>query len=585
MNKKIEKVIVLAIILSASLLLLHFTLYRYESTSIFYFLMWSVSILTAVFSLYADPKGRFTRLFILILVIMILRAFTPFSTPSAVIDNMPETNYHFQIVQIIDENDRLIFSPDLYTWGAEQDYGYPMLELLLIVLAKVTCIDLSLLIKYFSYALGFPALLFVVCYYRRHLGLQKDEKILMLAVLLFASCPWFIGFTARAVHLSLSFPLFILTLSMLLPQRKASLIVFLLLISTILTHHFMGFFLIACIVFYRISRYINGTLSKSFPKRQFTLFHLFFVFVVAFTWAIQLVPHTTKYLFSFFISVGEYVFLKPWVFGEATHYLQPYVGKPAWMLAVQTAGYTSFLAFGLLGFAWAFLKKAFRKKGDASQNMNIDTLALLFCSAVLVLPYWLGFGRGVDLMWRALLFAFLGLAPFAAKSLIMVNNRSNKLGIFRFIGKFLIIITLSFIIQNAIYNGLPYYCYDPSAEMHYADPRLNLVQWVGVARFVKESINLDTVYGVRIAFNLVGALAKKNIIQLASDPITPEAHIIEPSMLANGEIEKGQIFILRKSLVTVPDPKNYTFSQKELGAILNRFNIIFHSEDAIIIST
>lgn len=580
MNNKIEWSIVFAIVLLGAIILFKPASYRYEFVNIFYLALWMISILLAMVSLHGGANKKFTLFFVIVLFIMVLRTLDPFSSPVGVLSNQPDVNYHFQLLQVIDENNHLIFSDNQYTGDAKDYYGYPMLELILETFGKVTAIDLELLTKSYGYILGFPALIFVLCYYRRHLG--KNEKLTMLSVLLFVSCPWFIGFTARTVALSLSFPLFILTLSMLLPNRNARLIVLLLLSFIILAHHFMGFLFIVYITTYIIARYVIRIIFNALTELKLTYKHLLITLVISFYWATMVVPRIGVYVSLFFIDMVQHVFVKPWVF-EVELYSTPTAGKPTWMIVVQIIGYISFMGFGLLGFALSFLGKNFEASEPLSDDMRLDTSALLLTSTVLALPYLLGFSRAIDLVWRSLLFIFLGLAPFVAKSLILLNNLVNKSKFTRLFAKILITIALVCIIQNAVYSGVSYNYYNSAAEIQPEDVRLSLTQWVYTSRFVKQYVDLDTIYGVRIAYNIVGSLAKKNILQIAGDPVVPEGHLIEPTMLVAGEIEAGKIFILRKSLVIVPDPKNYTFSREELKMLLNHFNVVFQSQDIIML--
>jgi hypothetical protein len=316
-------------------------------------------------------------------------------------------------------------------------------------------------------------------------------------------------------------------------------------------------------------------------KKKLTYCSLLFVSIAVFSWLLK-IPYISTSILFLFTEIGKYIFLKPWGFTRALEiFATPVVEKPIWMIIIQIIGYISFLGLGLLGLIWTFLEKTFTKNQFVDQRVHIDTIGLLLTAAILALPYLIGFELFYDLMWRSLLFIYLALAPLVAKSLIIINNYVIKVKFFKLLGRFLIIAVLACIIQNAIYSGIYYHHYDNSAEMQPEDTRLNLVQWISLADYTKKYINSDIMYGVRLANNLVGSLGKKNIIQIAGINIVPGSQIIRPSDFV---IEKGQIFILRKSLVTVPEQKNYTFSQKELDTILDRFNIIYQSQDPFIIT-
>ncbi len=112
---------------------------------------------------------------------------------------------------------------------------------------------------------------------------------------------------------------------------------------------------------------------------------------------------------------------------------------------------------------------------------------------------------------------------------------------------------------------------------------MSLGEWQAVAGFTEQKISTNTVYGVRYAFDFVGALARKEVLPIQTSNDESLTYWIQQ--------HPGKLVFLRLSIITVSDGpwngKNIfstVLPRDDLLTTFDHANIFYSSGEVVIIS-
>jgi hypothetical protein len=244
----------------------------------------------------------------------------------------------------------------------------------------------------------------------------------------------------------------------------------------------------------------------------------------------------------------------------------------------------------ILTLGFVFLKFRRRERRLAGLLPYAFGSAALF-AAHLVLFSFAFFGLIEDILARGFLWVYLIASPLAVFTLGLVwpglrpsataNLQSNDCGAHQQrlrARPILVYLTIILILLSSMYYHYPLARYDKSQPAN-ADGfatlvRLPLEQWVSVGIWSSTHIRNNLLYGDKVAFVYVGALATKHIVQFPQNgSLQGWLHSMHLS---------GAMLVLRISILTEP---NYQLSvdSNQLSSIIEHNNVIYNSGDPVII--
>lgn len=534
-------------------------------TVYFHLIYWALLIVLSIHIMVSLESERRWSILLTTIVVMLALRLIPVLTVAYPVIYDPDPKYGLQIVQRILSSGIVPFGPGSTTGEAYVYSFYPGLEILLSTLSAISFIDPTMLMKLGGSFMGISTVLLFFCAYRRISKHIPSELSISLAAL----SPWFISFDTFTVHQTLAFALLaLIVLSLTSRSRPWNFIAFVGMLSIAVSHSATSYlFPFVLLGIFLLSRQASNA-SRSRPLSGLTVRTIVYFAILASAWttfvAIQYLPEVGR-----FFQAAFAVLFAPEIRGIPEPF-NPTGLKPLWVVAAYLLG---FLAFGLITFG-KVTEGLMRRKLN-SELILAATGVVVF--AIFLAPYLSGLRIATDLYGRGLTYLYFLSAPVVAEFVFRLcrrgwNSHPNLNKVRRIaLPSFLLLI----IFVPAVYYGVSPGLYDRHAPLTgtrlYGDIRLSPYEWQEVADFAKTRVSVQTVYGVRLAWDFVGGLTGKNVIPMELNQTKLNAYLQD---------QRGGLLFLRKSIVQVGDYSTVTID--DMNAMYADSNVLYSSGDVII---
>jgi len=473
------------------------------------------------------------------------------------------------------QNVNRILSTGMVQWGQGTGYGadysyFPGMEILVALVALVSRIPQVALLKYGGSFVCVIPVLFLYGFYSSvcSSGLVAKRQFCGLAAALAALSPWFIAFDAGFVHQTVALVfLGMVLLSWSEPRGGGWILVALFGVAGIaITHAFTSYVLISLLLVLGATAWMYGKSTSTGLPNLTNIGGTIAVVVVA-VWSVFVAFNYLPEVTSYIAAATDYLISPKLTLSPVT----PSGSKPLWIVALTYVGFATyfFLAFG------TFLRRMLRRNAQERTTVWLALPGFLFFGALLA-PYLAGLTDGVSLLGRGLIYLYFFTAPlvaqFLGRRLIGVVHEGLT---FRFSRRTVLAVGLIFVIlAPSVYYGVYIGYYDRSSPMvSKIDIRLSPGEWQAVADLSRVRISAHVVYGVRLAFDYVGAIGLKEVY-IISVPVGG-------TLFEWVQQHPNVLIFLRMSIVRTPD-FGYV-SENDLLSTLNHANVLYSSGDVVIL--
>jgi hypothetical protein len=557
---------ILSISLS-SLLLLYLGVADQLSVTYFH-LVYLLSVGFLSIHLVISAVTRKERLAILTAV-WVMVCFRLLSTASVPYPIIQSTDAKFEL-----QNVNAIISAGVLPWGRGSGFAYdysffPGLEIVLSSLSLVSLIPQVVLLKYAGSFLGIVTVAFFL---RIYFHTSQGESTHWLAASLAALSPWFTAFETFMVHQTPAFALLgMLLLSLSEGRRREWIIVALLaLTGIVVTHAFTSYISVFLVLLLSALKWLSGK-KMSFALPNLTNVLAVSVLVITCAWnilaAIGFLPDLSRYA----NAVTDALFSPELTLRTITS-----TGtKPLWVVTLTTTGLVTYFVIAFAVFCLVVREK---RAANAAKQWLASGGFLIF--GAFLAPDLAGISVIDSLLGRGLTYLQFLTAPLVAQFLLSLCRQTRgapkNFHVHFLRGPILTASLIFIILAPAVYYGVSPAVYDRSAPLKFdTDLRLSLGHWQAAATFADKEISAHAVYGVRLARDYVGALARKDvsILQLP----------VGTSLMWFLQQHRGALLFLRLTIIATPDAYARV-SESDLVLALDHANILYSSGEVVVLS-
>ena len=499
--------------------------------------------------------------FAVIWTMVCLRLLSTTVVPYPIIEDT-DPKFELQIV-------RAIMSGGGIPWGQGSgeaiSYSYfPGLEIAVSVLSSVSSIPEVALFKYAGSFLGVITVLLLLQLYRH---LSRVSSVLSMSFA--AMSPWFIPFDTYTIHPTLGLVFLAMLLLSLDEPGKAWNVVKVLAITAMVITHAAGSYPALFLLLILAALKWHRKASVELPNLRISTAILLASVVSIWGGLVSLSYLETSGLPYFLLNM-----IRVLLGAEFTaRPVSPTGFKPFWIVALTATG---LFTYGLITLGM-LVKRLLRKRNGQCEAENWLAMTGLLMFGLFLLPYLAGLLISTDLLPRGLTYLYLLASPLVAGFLVLLlrpprpaanlaSRSVRRIALTAFL--------ISLLLVPAVYYGVPAGIHEPSSPKRRIDYRLSLNQWQVAAVFAAQKISDHTVYGVRLAFDFVGGLAGKDVLEIDVPP--------HGSLLSWFEQHEGQLVFLRRSIATTPET-NLLVSETDLLSTVNRSDILYSSGEVIIL--